>query len=212
MRSASLALALLALALAPAIGSAQASQQPGAWLERPDSASPSQHPSYRFDEMPPGFHITTQGTGLLVTPGTRAEGRYRLEAELYLFPGEGADGYGLFIGGAAVEHGPSRYVAFVLRRDGEAAVFQRDGADSTLLLPWTRPDSARAQSGNEPAANLLAIHARSDSVVFLVNGRPVGALDRGQSPIDGQFGYRIGPALSVHATTLDFTRPLAPGR
>jgi hypothetical protein len=200
---------LALMVLAPTIGAAQTGTN---WLEVPDAAAAGVASGHRFYAMPPGFHITTDASGLLALPGDRADGRYRLEAELYLFPGNGAGGYGLFAGGSGIEQGDPSYIAFVLRRNGDASVYRHDGSDSTVYLPWARPDSVLPQAGEDPVANTLAIQARSDSVVFVVNGRRFGAIDRRRMPVDGQFGYRVGPALSVHATTLDVTTHLAPGR
>lgn len=210
MRLASVGLALTMLA--PTIGAAQAGDAPGQWIAVPDQAVATETSGHRFDAMPPGFHITTGGSGLLALPGDRADGRYHLESELYLFPGQGAAEYGLFTGGTGIEQGDPSYTAFVLRRDGDASVYRHDGGDSTVYLPWARPDSVLLQVGDDPVANTLAIQARSDSVVFVVNGRRFGAIARSRIPVDGRFGYRVGPALSVHATTLDVTRYLAPGR
>lgn len=195
-----------------------AAQQPGGWQVVLDStarvtpAKPAPARPYRFTEMPPGFHVTMGPGALLYAPDNEAGGRFRLEAQIFLFPGTSDEGYGLFIGGTNLDKGEPAYTAFLLRRSGEAGVIRQDGERTTVYLPWTRPDSVNLQQGDGVAGNVLAIVAGDDSVWFKVNGRPIGGVPRSLAPLEGIFGYRVGPGLDVHAATLDYTRHIAPAR
>ncbi len=201
---------LLLLAIAGSLA-AQAPPGPKGWKVLLDSAGRPVD-AYRFEAMPPGFHITMGPGALLFAPTARAAGPFTMAAKFFVFPGSSEEGFGLFVGGTGLEYGEPSYTAFLVRRDGMAGVFRHDGGDSTIYLPWVRPDSVNVLAGDQPAPNTLAIVARADSVSFLVNGTAIGAVARPMIPVDGQFGYRVGKGVNVHAATLDYTWRLAPER
>ncbi|HET9150700.1 MAG TPA: hypothetical protein VFN83_03185 [Gemmatimonadales bacterium] len=210
-----LALVLLAV-LVP--GGLRAQAAPDGWKVVLDSSARTLAPGaadgggVQFVAMPPGFHITMGPGGLLYRPGSRADGRFAMEAQIFLFPGTSTAGYGLFMGGTDLDQGRPAYTEFVLRRDGMAAVIRHDGEERTVYLPWARPDSVASPGPDAPAANTFRVVAERDSVTFLVNGRRLGAVERSLAPVDGEFGYRIGAGMNVHATSLDVLHRLAPAR
>lgn len=87
-------------------------------------------------------------------------------------------------------------------------VHQKD--TTTTLVPWTRAPSVQHVTGDNTARNVLRIAVRPDSVLFEVNAVSVAAYARTAPTLDGFFGFRTGPDLNLHVTTLDYTHRLAP--
>lgn len=181
---------------------------PASWRVRSDSAPDK--PIY-YVEMPPGWHITTGPGSILHDPTYVAQGRFALETEIFLFPGTSQEGYGLFAGGTQLD-GDAVYVAFLLRRDGSAAIESRAGGQSTPVRAWTRHDSIKPGDSKEPVANVLRIVAEAADVTLEVNGKPVLTVPRADVTLDGAFGFRAGADVNLHVSRLDVTRLLAPPR
>lgn len=210
-----LAVSTVVIGLVPTQGIAQVAPPPG-WRwgtdhpvrmtsewNMPDS-------SWRFVQMAPGWHITTRPGALMYDPSIQATGNYVLESVQILFPGTTQSGYGLFFGGRDLDGAGAQYVAFLARRDGQITVEQRQNTTTTTLVPWTRAPSIQQVTGDNTARNVLRIVVRPDSVVFEVNAVSVAAYARTGQTLDGFFGFRAGPDLNLHVTTLDYTRRLAP--
>ncbi len=208
---------VLALATLPSTALAQL-ETPASWRWTTDRAAQmvtgeAVHDSaWHFVAMPPGWHITTGPGATLYEPTHRADGRFRVESELILFPGESQSGYGVFIGGRDLEGGSAEYLALLIRRDGQAAVELRRGGVTRLVQPWAPNTAVKPYPGRDVGTNVLGIAAVGDSLVFSANGERVFAMARGDLPVDGLFGFRIGGDVNLHITTLDITRRLAPPR
>lgn len=196
-----------------------AAQQPAAastWRAVVDPSRPAGQAAadtgVEFAPMPPGWHVTT-GPGVIVFDARkRAEGRFVVEAEMFLFPGASQEGYGVFVGGADLEGGRPGYTAFVVRRDGSAAVVQRRAGADTLLLPWTRHEAVVAHPGQGTTKNVLRIVADAATVTFLANDRELVTLPRSPLRLEGVIGLRVGAGVNVHASRFDLTYRLAPPR
>lgn len=173
-------------------------------LDVPDGA-------FLFRPMPPGWHVTMGPGGVLFDPRYIAEGRFSVETEIFLFPGTTQQEYGLFLGGNGLEDAASRYVAFVVRRDGSAAVIEHRGETERLLAPWIRHEAVLSHPGGEgPVRNVLKVTADGKDIVFRANGLELVTLPRELLSPDGQFGFRIGRGINVHASRLDLLHRLAP--
>jgi hypothetical protein len=161
-----------------------------------------------FGTMAPGWHITTRPAVTLFEPTTVARGRYVVESETFLFPGESAAGFGNFVGGQDLET-RARYLAFLIRRDGSVAVEAVDGSRRTMLAPWTKAAAVQpgAASG-DPVRNTLRLEGEPSAIAFMVNGTKVAEVPRASSS-DGIVGLRIGDRLNLHVTSLDVTHRLA---
>ena len=124
----------------------------------------------------PGWHVTT-GPGVLLYPTANGEigGNFSLEAEIFLFPGEAADEYGIFLGGQDIDTSAMPdYSAFVLRRDGQAAVLRRRGGQSTALAAWQRHEAiVPGKAGDEPVKNILKVDVDATNVTLWVNAAKV---------------------------------------
>ena len=119
--------------------------------------------SWLFGTMAPGWHITTRPAVTLFEPSHSGRGRFALESEIFLFPGPSDAGFGLFIGGRDLES-KGRLVAFLIRRDGSAAVESHDAGRITLLRPWTKAASILpgAATGDD-VKNVLRVEAEATS-------------------------------------------------
>lgn len=174
--------------------------KPGEWL---------------FGQMPPGWHITTGPGVVLFEPSATARGRFAVEAETFIFPGESPSGFGLLVGGKELEAPGARYVAFLIRRDGSAAVERFSGAPAatrTLAVPWTRHEAILPHAPKDAVRNVLRLEIEADAATFLVNGKEVAKLPREGDELDGLVGFRIGADINIHVTNLDVTARFAPPR
>jgi hypothetical protein len=213
-----LALVSIAAAFAPVLVSAQLTT-PTDWKWRQDAAAPlaagmqMKPGEWTFVQMPPGWHVTT-GPGVLLYPATNgdAAGHFSLESEIFLFAGESPDEYGVFLGGQDIEtSGTPDYSAFVLRRDGQAAVVRRRAGQTTMLAAWQRHDAiVPGKAGEEPVKNVLKVDLDPAFASLWVNGTKVLSVPRTEIRVDGRIGFRIGKDMNLHITTLNVTRRLAP--
>jgi hypothetical protein len=155
--------------------------------------------------MAPGYHITTGPGVALYDPRNVTSDRFVLQSRLAMFPGETLGEYGVFVGGKGMDSATPSWVAFVVRRDGAAAVLRRGAAGMEELVPWTKHGAV------QPGAAVNVVRVVQDTAVhFIVNDSTVATLPRARVDADGVFGFRIGPALNLHITTLDITHRLAP--
>lgn len=206
-------LSLLAIAGAGSVGARQFPAPAGwKWITDSDarivtSLDPPEG-SWLFGTMAPGWHITTRPGVILFEPAYSARGRFVVESESFLFPGESTAGFGLFVGGRDLEWKPS-YVAFVIRRDGSAAIESVDAGRVTPLHPWTKAPAVAAGAVAGDVKNVLRVEAEATAVTFLVNGQKVAEVPRDGTRFDGMVGLRVGENLNLHVTNLDLTHRLA---
>ena len=169
--------------------------------------------SWLFVMMPPGWHVTT-GPGALLYPSRFPEviGNFSVETQIFLFPGESLEEYGVYIGGRNIAgQAPADYTAFVLRRDGQAAVLARSGDTPRSLAPWRAHQAVVAHTGGtEPVKNSLRVDVDPVNVTLSVNGAKVLDLPTSGVGTTGSVGFRVGKALNLHITSLDVTQRLAP--
>jgi hypothetical protein len=192
---------------------------PTDWKWRQDAPAPlapgskMEPGSWVFVKMPPGWHVTT-GPGVLLYPTANGEvgGNFSLEAEVFLFPGESAEEYGLFLGGQEIDASAApEYAAFVLRRDGHAAVLRRHSGETTALADWQRHEAILPGAvKGDPVKNVVRVDADALTATLSVNGAKVAAVPRADLKLDGRIGFRIGKDMNLHITTLNVTRKLAP--
>lgn len=162
--------------------------------------------------MAPGWHVTTNPGVLLFHPGHEGRGNFSLRSEIFLFPGNNQEEYGLFIGGGTLEPSSAApsYTAFVLRRDGRAAILKRTGTATTMLVDWKANAAVLPQAGTEAMKNALNVDVGVADVVFSVNDKEVARVPRSDVTTDGAVGFRVGTSLNLHITTFDLTHRLAP--
>jgi hypothetical protein len=165
---------------------------------------------FTFTTMAPGWHITSRPAATLFEPTVTSSGRYTVESEVFLFPGTSASGFGVFVGGRGLDTAAASYVAFLVRRDGSAAVERHDGPATTPMQPWTRHTAITPHpGGDDTVKHVLRVDAEATQLTFLVNGTEVLTVPRTPGLFDGIVGLRIGADLNLHVTNLDVTRRLA---
>jgi hypothetical protein len=166
--------------------------------------------AFLFGTMAPGWHITTRPGVTLFEPTVTVRGRFVIESESFLFPGTSSAGFGVFAGGTDLESQKPSYTAFLIRRDGSAAVERREAGKSTLVQAWTRHEAIVPHpGGNADVRNVIRVEAEAATVAVVINGTKVFDVARSSAPVDGIVGLRIGPDTDLHVTNLDVTRRLA---
>ena len=147
---------------------------PGDWKWRQDAPAPlakgaTMEPgSWVFVQMPPGWHVTT-GPGVLLYPTTNgdASGNFSLEADIFLFPGDSREEYGLFLGGQASTTRRTgllgrRAATGRARRDPAAKRWTDDRAGRLAAARRDRGGQGRAGRGEEqPAVDVDPSPSRS---------------------------------------------------
>jgi hypothetical protein len=200
------AMALSLLTLFPAPGSAQT--RPAGWLTRFDGGAHAGHgaDSLAFEDMKPGFHVTTGPAVILWHPDSVARGDFTVESMLHLFDTKGRDreGYGILVGGRDLAGDAQSYTYFLLRNDGRFIIKQRQGADTPTLVPWTEHAAIAkwTPAAGSSVKNVLAVKAVGASVEFLVNGQTVHTLPRATVNPDGIFGVRANHGVNLHVQTI----------
>jgi hypothetical protein len=182
-------------------------ERPTDWIVRQDE--PSGETVY-FVKMPPGWHITTGPGSILYQPDKQAAGRYRVEAEIFLFPGKSGGGHGIFFGGRQLDdkaQGPT-YWAFLLYRDGSLRNARYENGRYSGGSKGDKHPAVVPSSQEKAVKNVLAIEIDGSSARLLVNGQHVGTttsenLQAGSW--DGTVGLRVDPDVNLHVTRLDVT-------
>jgi hypothetical protein len=105
------------------------------------------------------------------------------------------EAYGVFIGGQNLDGPAQRYTYFIVRGTGETMVKVRD-ADSTRTVIGYKTTAPKADASGK-ATYRLAVRVSADSVRFLVDDKPAGAVARAAVPADGIVGLRINHNLHV---------------
>lgn len=162
--------------------------------------------------MPPGWHITTNPGVLLYHPAHEGRGNFTLQSEIFLFPGDNQEEYGVFMGGQSLEPASAAptYMAFVTRRDGRAAILQRTGDRTTVLVDWKANEAVVPQAGTGAMKNALKVEVGPTEIVFGANGKEIARIPRAGVVADGAVGLRVGKSVNLHVSTFDLTHRLAP--
>ncbi len=190
-----------AVLAAPARAQDQEFTRPPDWMVRFDRPAPDS--AIYFVDMPPGWHITTGPAAILYDPAMTASGEYRLRSEVFLFPGERREGYGVFFGGSDLQGDAQAYSYFLLRKDGRFLVKQRRGQETATLVDWTADEAIVPHDGGDDSVkNVIEVDVGPETVLFMVNGKEVGSLERVSLATDGHVGLRVNHALNLHVSSL----------
>ncbi len=185
---------------------------PPGWRARTDG---NRHlANVKFDSMSVGHHVTLGPAAIFWRDADNATGSYTVEAKFWQFPSDThrdhREGYGLFIGGNALQAAGERYTYFLIRDDGMFLVKRRMG-DSTWAVTqgWTASVAiAKRDSGAaaNPLENILTIRVTPAEATFLVNGKPVYTAKAGDVDPSGIVGFRVNHNLNVHLGQLQITK------
>ncbi len=212
------ALGLALGAVLPVSLSAQGLSVPEDWtwrLDGPQRTAAGQEVApgeWRYERMPPGWHITTTDQGVTLFPkGRTVHGRWAVEAELFLFQNPSDAPLGIVVE-TADSGAHAGQLRFLLRRDGQASVVGRHGPVDSVLVPW-RPDTAlKPHPGGEVVRYVLRVTHESGVLAFAINGREMAAVRTGGMDPVVVPGLRVGSSLNVHVSRFDLVTPLAPPR
>ena len=167
---------------------------------------------WSYTRMPPGWHITTTAQGVTLLPKEHTvEGRWGVEAEVFLFPNPSASPFGVVLEAADAPAPGSVQLQFLVRRDGQAALVARHNGEPEMIAPWTADTAATVHKGGVVKYVLRVMHEQGH-LIFSVNGRemvvqPTGGEDHRAIP-----GLRVGPGLNLHVGRFELITPLAPAR
>ncbi|HYN09173.1 MAG TPA: hypothetical protein VES67_17455 [Vicinamibacterales bacterium] len=212
MRWAAIVMAALT-AVAP--GAGQGLKTPGDWKWVPDApakvieTAEAKPDAMYFVAMPPGWHITQGPGALLYQPDYQGRGNFVVETEMFLFPDSSTEEYGVFLGGKSLDAPPRTYLAFVGRRDGQAAVLERKATGVVPVFNWAA-SAVAPQKGPDAVKNVFKVEVGTTELTFSANGTVVTKLPRASLATDGPFGLRVGKGINIHVSRLDLTHRLAP--
>jgi hypothetical protein len=185
---------------------------PPGWHARTDGNRPLAN--VKFDSMSVGHHVTLGPAAIFWRDADNATGSYTVEAKFWQFPSDThrdhREGYGLFIGGSALQAAGERYTYFLIRDDGMFLVKRRMG-DSTWAVTqgWTASDAVAKRdsaSAANPLENTLAIRVTPADATFLVNGKSVYTAKASDVDASGIVGFRVNHNLNVHLGQLQITK------
>ncbi|HTH66410.1 MAG TPA: hypothetical protein VL563_17135 [Gemmatimonadales bacterium] len=186
---------------------------PPGWHARTDGNRPLAN--VKFDSMSVGHHVTLGPAAIFWRDADNASGSYTVEAKFWQFPSDThrdhREGYGLLIGGSALQAAGERYTYFLIRDDGMFLVKRRMG-DSTWAVTtgWTANEAvlkrAATADTTKPLENALMIRVTPTDVTFLVNGKPVYTAKATDVDASGIVGFRVNHNLSVHLGQLQITK------
>lgn len=109
------------------------------------------------------------------------------------------EGFGLFVGGQALEGDDQRYTYFLVRADGKYVIKHRTGESTEELSNgWIPSESVRVAAMEDgDVSNDLAISVASGRVRFVCNGEVVADLAAAGLSISGIVGVRVNHNLVV---------------
>ena len=124
---------------------------------------------------------------------------YTVHARMQKMHGRLHEGYGIVIGGEALE-GPEsgqRYSYFLVRGDGSYLIKRRAGAEAPVVRPWTTDPAIRRDSEEGGRPNELEVRVAADSVSFMVNGRQVARVGAAEVDAGGIPGVRVAHQVQL---------------
>jgi hypothetical protein len=216
MRSPLSAAALLAALSLPAAAqepahdadhAASGGPAPAGWTVRADRGDAS---GAKVVTMGKGLHVTTGPAIILYRADTQGSGPFHTLATFtQTKPSKHPEGYGLFVGGKALDGAAQQYLYFLVRQDGSYLIKRRDGEKtSDVSKGWVQHPAVKKPDPKGTATNLLEVDNKRDPsrVGFLVNGQEVYATEAGGMALDGLVGIRVNHNLDVHIEGFDVHR------
>jgi hypothetical protein len=178
---------------------------PAGWSARPDGQGDVKN--IKFVVMEPGYHLTLGPATILYREKDRANGPFHTLARFNQMKNPThPEGYGLFVGGQALNGAGQKYTYFLVRADGTYLIKQRNGEKtSEITKGWTAHPAVKKADPQGKATNLLEIDAKQNSakVDFKVNGQTVHTADAKSLDTKGIVGLRVNHNLDVHIEGFD---------
>jgi len=171
---------------------------PAGWTDRTDKG-PSKN--VKFVTMGSGFHATLGPAVILYRKADKVTKPFHTlatftQTKAPMHP----EGYGLFVGGNALDGKAQRYVYFLVRGDGKYLVKRRDGDKTTTIQDWTESPAVNKADSSGKATNKLEVANKVDpsKLTFGVNGQEVWSAPAKDYDWKGVVGLRINHNLDVH--------------
>lgn len=178
---------------------------PAGWSARADGTGDIK--SVKFVTMAPGYHVTLGPAAILYRKSDRANGPFHTLATFHQTRKlEHAEGYGLFMGGQALDGKDQKYTYFLVRDDGTYLIKRRDGdKTSEVTKGWTAHPAVKKGNAEGKTTNLLEIDAKQNpsKVDFKVNGQTVYSADAKTMDVKGIVGLRVNHNLDLHIEGYD---------
>ena len=175
------------------------------WSARPDDTGDLK--SVKFVTMEPGYHVTLGPATILYRKSDRANGPFHTLATFHQTKKlEHSEGYGLFMGGQALDGKDQKYTYFLVRDDGSYLIKRRNGdKTSEVTKGWTAHPAVKKGNAQGKTTNLLEIDAKQDpsKVSFKVNGQTVYTTDAKSMDVKGIVGLRVNHNLDLHVEGFD---------
>jgi hypothetical protein len=173
---------------------------PSGWVARPDAGGDTKN--IKFVTMEPGYHLTLGPATILYREQDRVSVPFHTLAKFHQMKKlEHAEGYGLFLGGEALDGNGQRYTYFLVRGDGKYIIKRRQGENtSEITKGWTAHPAINKVGADGKATNLLEVDAKKDptKVSFKVNGTDVHTAEPKSLDLKGIVGLRVNHNLDVH--------------
>jgi hypothetical protein len=197
MRKSILILSALLVGAPAAAQQGSAAGFPEGWQARVDRDRPVENVA--FTTMGDGFHVTTGPAAVLYNPSWTASGDYEVSARFTQTKApRHPEAYGIVIGGEELQGEEQAYSYFLVRGTGEYFIARRQGAERSIVAPWTAHEAIVAQDESGRQTNVLGARVAGDQVIFTVNGTEVARRPRTEVQADGVFGLRVNHNLDVH--------------
>jgi hypothetical protein len=178
---------------------------PAGWSARPDDAGDIK--SVKFVTMEPGYHVTLGPATILYRKSDRANRPFHTLATFHQMKKlKHSEGYGLFMGGQALDGKGQKYTYFLVRDDGSYLIKRRDGDQtSEITHGWTAHPAVKKGDAEGKTTNLLEIDAKQNAskVAFKVNGQTVYTADAKSMDVKGIVGLRVNHNLDLHVEGFD---------
>ena len=172
-------------------------KRPTGWVVRSDGvANGVAGDTVKLLHRGKGYFLTSGPTSIVWTPKNVASGKFILQGVLY--GGRSAanipDGYGVFLGGKDMNTPNAKYTEFLVKNDGQYAVFQHIGARRVALVDWTVIAGITLHSGkrDESVRNTFRVIVDDRNVTLVINRVVATAFPRAVFQPDGVYGVRIG--------------------
>lgn len=180
-----------------------------AWTVRRDQGSRGDPPRVIADGE--SLAVKTGASTILYRPDTRAEGDYTLNLTFTQFdPGRRNEGYGIVLGGNALDGPAQTYTYLLIRQDGFALLKRRDGERTPIVRDWFEVPSLRTwasrDEGSDQISNAVGIDIHGGRITVRFNG--VEALDAElpAAETSGLLGLRVNHGLDVRVDEFVLTK------
>jgi len=174
------------------------------WEGRTDGDAPFD--DVRVLAIDDGWQIDNGPAVALWQDDLTAMGSYTLSGTFHQVSSKGhPHGTGLVFGGTDLDGPGQAYTYFMVMGDGTYLVKNRDGDETSWVLPsgaWTADGAVNADDENGLYTNDLAVQVGETETAFMVNGTEVFRVANTEIHTDGTYGVRVNHNLTIEVRDL----------